>query len=39
MEDLSEVVVMHGARGGEKLRRQRLAASHLTGVISTSEFR
>jgi hypothetical protein len=30
---------MHCARGGEKLRRQRLAASHLTVVISTSRFR
>ena len=30
---------MHAARGGEKLRRQRLAASHLTVFISTSRFR
>jgi hypothetical protein len=32
-------VAMHCARGGEKLRRQRLAASHLTVFISTSRFR
>lgn len=30
---------MHCARGGEKLRWQRLAASHLTVFISTSRFR
>ena len=30
---------MHCWRGGEKLRRQRLAASHLTVFISTSRFR
>ena len=30
---------MHCARGGEKLRRQRLAVSHLTVFISTSRFR
>ena len=30
---------MHAARGGEKLRRQQLAASHLTVFISTSRFR
>jgi DNA polymerase V len=30
---------MHCARCGEKLRRQRLAASHLTVFISTSRFR
>lgn len=30
---------MHCSRGGEKLRRQRLAASHLTAFISTSRFR
>ncbi|HEY0319455.1 MAG TPA: Y-family DNA polymerase [Pyrinomonadaceae bacterium] len=39
MEDLCEAVAMHCARGGEKLRRQRLAASHLTVFISTSRFR
>jgi DNA polymerase V len=39
IEDLSEAVAMHCARGGEKLRRQRLAASHLTVFISTSRFR
>jgi DNA polymerase V len=38
-EDLCEAVAMHCARGGEKLRRQRLAASHLTVFISTSRFR
>jgi DNA polymerase V len=38
-EDLSEAVAMHCARGGEKLRRQRLAASHMTVFISTSRFR
>jgi DNA polymerase V len=30
---------MHAARGGEKLRRQRLVASHLTVFVSTSRFR
>jgi len=39
VEDLGEAVAMHCARGGEKLRRQRLAASHLTVFISTSRFR
>jgi DNA polymerase V len=39
IDDLSEAVAMHCARGGEKLRRQRLAASHLTVFISTSRFR
>jgi DNA polymerase V len=39
LEDLNEAVAMHCARGGEKLRRQRLAASHLTVFISTSRFR
>lgn len=38
-DDLSESLAMHCARGGEKLRRQRLAASHLTVFISTSRFR
>jgi DNA polymerase V len=39
IEHLSEAVATHCARGGEKLRRQRLAASHLTVFISTSRFR
>jgi DNA polymerase V len=39
IEDLAEAVAMHCARGGEKLRRQRLAASHLTVFVSTSRFR
>jgi DNA polymerase V len=39
LEELHEAVAMHCARGGEKLRRQRLAASHLTVFISTSRFR
>lgn len=39
LEDLKEAVSMHCTRGGEKLRRQRLAASHLTVFISTSRFR
>lgn len=39
IEDLGEAVTMHCARGGEKLRRQRLAASHLTVFVSTSRFR
>jgi DNA polymerase V len=30
---------MHCARGGEKLRRQHLAASHLTVFVSTSRLR
>lgn len=30
---------MHAVRGGEKLRRQHLAASYLTVFISTSRFR
>lgn len=38
-EDLNEAVAMHCTRGGEKLRQQRLAASHLTVFISTSRFR
>ena len=38
LEELNEAVSMHAARGGEKLRRQRLAASHLTVFISTSRF-
>jgi DNA polymerase V len=39
IEDLGEAVAMHCAQGGEKLRRQRLAASHLTVFVSTSRFR
>lgn len=39
LEELSESIAMHCVRGGEKLRRQRLAASHLTVFISTSRFR
>jgi DNA polymerase V len=39
IEELAEPVAMHCARGGEKLRRQRLAASHLTVFVSTSRFR
>ena len=38
LEELNEAVSMHAARGGEKLRRQRLAASHLTVLVSTSRF-
>ena len=38
-EALQQAIAMHGSRGGEKLRRQRLAASHLTVFISTSRFR
>jgi DNA polymerase V len=39
LEELQEAVALHCARGGEKLRRQRLAAQHLTVFISTSRFR
>jgi DNA polymerase V len=39
LEELSQAMAMHCARGGEKLRRQHLAASHLTMFISTSRFR
>jgi DNA polymerase V len=39
LEELSQAMAMHCARGGEKLRRQRLAASHLMMFISTSRFR
>jgi DNA polymerase V len=39
IEDLGEAMAMHCARGGEKLRRQRLAAAHLTVFVSTSRFR
>jgi DNA polymerase V len=38
-EELCEAVATHAVRGGEKLRRQRLAASHMTVFISTSRFR
>jgi len=38
IEDLGEALAMYCARGGEKLRRQRLAASHLTVFVSTSRF-
>lgn len=39
IEELKQAIAMHAARGGEKLRRQKLAASHLTVFISTSRFR
>jgi|ERR1041384_7095430 DNA polymerase V len=39
LEELQEAVALHAARGGEKLRRQQLAAQHLTVFISTSRFR
>ena len=39
IEDLREAVSMHAARACEKLRRQRLAAQHLTVFISTSRYR
>lgn len=39
IEDLRQAVAMHTARAGEKLRRQNLAATHLTVFISTSSFR
>lgn len=39
IEDLRQAVAMHAARAGEKLRRQNLAAMHLTVFISTSSFR
>jgi DNA polymerase V len=39
IEELGEAIATHAARGGEKLRRQRLAASHLTAFVSTSRFR
>jgi DNA polymerase V len=39
LDDLREAVAMHAARAGEKLRRQHLAAQHLTVFISTSRFR
>jgi DNA polymerase V len=39
IEDLRQAIAMHSARAGEKLRRQNLAASHLSVFISTSSFR
>jgi DNA polymerase V len=39
LDDLREAVAMHAARAGEKLRRQHLAAQHLTVFISTSRYR
>jgi DNA polymerase V len=39
LPELCEAVAMHATRGAEKLRRQHLAASHLTVFISTSQFR
>lgn len=39
LAELNEAVALHCTRGGEKLRRQCLAASHLTVFISTSRFR
>ena len=39
LEEIQEAVALHCARGGEKLRRQHLAAQHLTVFISTSRFR
>jgi DNA polymerase V len=39
IEELREAVAMHAARAGEKLRRQHLAAQHLTIFISTSRYR
>lgn len=39
IEEIGEAVAMHCVRGGEKLRRRRLAAAHLTVFISTSQFR
>jgi DNA polymerase V len=39
LEELQEAVALHCARGGEKLRRQHLAAQHLMVFISTSRFR
>jgi DNA polymerase V len=37
--ELQQAIAMHSSRGGEKLRKQRLAASHLTVMLSTSRFR
>jgi len=39
LNELREAVAMHAARAGEKLRRQHLAAKHLTVFISTSRYR
>lgn len=39
IEDLREAIAMHSARAAEKLRRQNLAASHISVFISTSSFR
>ncbi len=39
LEDLRQAITMHAARGGEKLRKQNLAASHISVFISTSRFR
>jgi DNA polymerase V len=39
IEDLRQAIAMHAARAGEKLRRQNLAATHLTVFVSTSSFR
>lgn len=37
--DSGKALAMHHVCGGEKLRRQRLAASHMTVFVSTSRFR
>jgi DNA polymerase V len=39
LEELCESIAKHATRGGEKLRRQHLAATHLTAFISTSRFK
>jgi DNA polymerase V len=39
IEDLRQAIAMHAARAGEKLRRQNLAATHLTVFVSTSASR
>jgi DNA polymerase V len=39
LPELREAVAMHATRGAEKLRRRHLAASHMTVLISTSQFR
>lgn len=38
VEELCEAAATHAARAGEKLRRQRLAAQHLTAFVSTSRY-
>jgi hypothetical protein len=38
-EDLGEALAIQCARGGEKLRRQRLAASYMTVLITTPRSR